>query len=76
MASAQIQTLLKPPSTDDARKRTQGYLNTRFKSLEDLEHTTDFESVVADYGKRSEDMKSEVRNLSCGFTRRPLDIWR
>ncbi len=74
MASAQIQALLKPPSTDDARKRTQQYLDTQFESLEDLESTPDFEGVVAESGKRSEDLKDQVGKLLGGFTRRPLDM--
>ncbi|KAF7792493.1 hypothetical protein EIP86_003534 [Pleurotus ostreatoroseus] len=56
MASAHIQALLEPPSTADAEKHTLDFVNSRFKSYQDLEQAQDFDDIVEQSRLRDEEL--------------------
>ena len=61
MASAHIQALLEPPSTADAEKHAIDFVNSRFKSYQDLEQAQDFDDIVEQSRLRDEELAVKVR---------------
>ncbi|KAJ3552815.1 hypothetical protein NM688_g3951 [Phlebia brevispora] len=59
MSSAHIQALLGPPSVPDAQQRTLDFLNTRFKSYQDLEQAKDFNSLVEQSRAKDEELQAK-----------------
>lgn len=63
MASAHIQALLSNPSEADSRKRTLGFLDSRFKTYEDFEQSEEFDEILQSSHLRNEEIQSKVRTL-------------
>ena len=61
MASAHIQALLSNPSETDSRKRTLDFLNSRFKTYEDLVNSEEFDDILQKSHNRNEELKVKVR---------------
>lgn len=72
MASEHIQSLLAPPNAEDAYQRTQDYLNTRFGTFQDIQDSDDFDGLVLDASRRSEELRQKVRR-SDSIKRYPLN---
>ncbi|KZT06301.1 uncharacterized protein LAESUDRAFT_653786 [Laetiporus sulphureus 93-53] len=64
MASGQIQELLQGPDIAESEKRALDFLDARFTSLQDIEDEAGVERVVQDAIQHSEDMKTQVPQLS------------
>ena len=58
MSSQQIQTLLAPPNNEEAHRRTVTLLNSRSRSLNDLD---DLESLVLEAKRRNDELGANVR---------------
>ena len=61
MSSTQIYTLLQPPDVNESNARALAYLNSHFKSLDDLEKESDLEGLVEQAQLRLEDFDTKVR---------------
>jgi hypothetical protein len=59
MTSQQIQTLLAPPNTEESYQQTLLFLNSRFKSLDEL---NELDTSVEDSLQRQDDLSSQVRS--------------
>ncbi|KAI0344153.1 hypothetical protein BDW22DRAFT_1355453 [Trametopsis cervina] len=68
MSSAQIQALLAPPSTSDAHARTQEYLNSRFRTLQDLDNGNDFSALVEGSSSRSNELNAKFTQSQAEVT--------
>ncbi|TBU64736.1 RINT-1 family protein [Dichomitus squalens] len=64
MSSAQIRTLLQPPDLSESDARALTYLNSTYKSLDDLEHESDLEAVVEQARQRLDDLDTKVPQLA------------
>ena len=62
MASEQIKTLLSPPNKLDAHKRTQDYLNVRFRTFQDVQDSEEFDEEVLSASQRNDDLEQRVRS--------------
>ncbi|KAI0757326.1 RINT-1 family protein [Daedaleopsis nitida] len=60
MTSVEIRRLLQPPNSDEANARTLEYLNTTYKSLDDLEQESDLEALVEQSRQRLEDLDTKL----------------
>lgn len=73
MASAHIQALLEPPSIADAEKHTLDFINSRFKSYQDLEQAQDYEDIVEQSRTRDEELAAKVRSCERAGRKERLD---
>ena len=64
MSSTQIRTLLQPPDVSESNARALAYLNSTYKSLDDLEQESDLEGLVEQARQQLEDLDSKVRYAS------------
>ncbi|KAM5532788.1 hypothetical protein V8D89_013585 [Ganoderma adspersum] len=60
MSSTQIRTLLQPPDVNESNARALAYLNSSFKSLDDLEKESDLEDLVEQARQRLEDLDTKL----------------
>ncbi|KAK7694298.1 hypothetical protein QCA50_001480 [Cerrena zonata] len=60
MASGHIQALLSDPSATDSHKRTLDFLNSRFRTYEDLEQSEDFDDILQNSQTRNEELQSKL----------------
>lgn len=61
MSSTQIRTLLQLPDVSESNARALAYLNSSFKSLDDLEKESDLEDLIEQAHQRLEDLDTKVR---------------
>ncbi|KAH9891013.1 RINT-1 family protein [Cubamyces lactineus] len=64
MSSAEIRSLLQPPSVQESNDRALAYLNATYKSVDDLEHGPDLDELVEQSRKQLEELDTKVRELS------------
>ena len=60
MTSTQIRTLLQPPDVSESNARALAYLNSTYKSLDDLEQESDLEGLVEQARQRLEELDTKV----------------
>ncbi|KAI0080027.1 RINT-1 family protein [Panus rudis PR-1116 ss-1] len=60
MASTHIQALLGPPSTPDSHKRALDFLNSHYKSYDELLHSNDFDDILERSRINTEDLKAKL----------------
>nr|VWO99552.1 N/A [Ganoderma boninense] len=60
MTSTQIRTLLQPPDVNESNTRALAYLNSSFKSLDDLEKESDLEGLVEQARQRLEELDTKL----------------
>ena len=61
MTSTQIRTLLQPPDVSESNARALAYLNSTYKSLDDLEQESDLEGLVEQARQRLVNLDTKVR---------------
>ena len=72
MSSAEIRTLLQPPNTKDSDARALAYINSTYKSLEDLESGPDLDELVEQARQKLEGLETEVRHHILALRREHL----
>ena len=71
MTSTEIRTLLQPPNIRDSDARVLAYLNSTFKSVDDLERDADLDALVEESRAKLEKLETKVR-LAPSFLARPV----
>jgi len=61
MTSQQIQTLLAPPNTEEARQKTLTFLNSQFQSLDNID---DIGLLVSEAEQHHDALQVDVRSIS------------
>ena len=62
MTSVEIRSLLQPPNTHESDARVLAYLNSTYKSLDDLEQEADLEGLVEEARQKLESLDTKVRS--------------